>query len=207
VRTIASLANADPHLTRIALRHLLYYGCLVLLDVFSFAAIYAPTPEIAAFVADAAMQDECARYVSVTGSDLTLGGGSRDDDLSSREKLISLYASLKQGQSLKTWCVEHGSALAAIDVRRFVTFGVIKGFLYRVHNYAIATTHQNASTRSTATAAEGNGVGRKGEKKHSLGRYLDGTHCFDEICTELGISERELVGELKRWGDVQIVHR
>ncbi|KAI9879158.1 MAG: Nitrogen permease regulator 2 [Pleopsidium flavum] len=207
VHKIASLANVSPHLTRTALRHLLYYGCLLLLDVFSFSAIYACTPEIAAFVADAALWVECARYVSTSGVDgaFDVGMGDEAEELISGEMLISLYASLKQGQSLKTWCIEHGAALAGIDVRRFVTFGVIKGFLYRVHKYAIATsTYQNGATDPSA---ERDGVGRKTEKKHSLGRYLDGTHCFDEICTELEISERELVGELKRWGDVQIIHR
>ena len=52
-------------------------------------------------------------------------------------RLVQLYASLKQGQTLKNWCLEHNVLLAGIDVRRFITFGVIKGFLYRVHKYAL----------------------------------------------------------------------
>ena len=41
-----------------------------------------------------------------------------------------------------------------------------------------------------------------------LGRYLDGTHCFDQICTELEMSERELTARLKRYpGEVLILHR
>ena len=41
----------------------------------------------------------------------------------------------------------------------------------------------------------------------SLEKFLDGTHCFDEICTELMISEKELGQRLKARGDVQIICR
>lgn len=39
--------------------------------------------------------------------------------------------------------------------------------------------------------------------------FLDGTHCFDEICTELEISERELIDRLesKELGEVVIICR
>ena len=42
----------------------------------------------------------------------------------------------------------------------------------------------------------------------TLSKYLDGTHCFDQICTELEISERELTARLKRYPiEVLILHR
>jgi hypothetical protein len=44
---------------------LVYYGCLVLLDIFSFGAIYAPTAEISSFVVDDDIKEECVRYVRV----------------------------------------------------------------------------------------------------------------------------------------------
>lgn len=236
VRAIAALADADPHLTRTALRHLLYYACLLLLDVFSFAAIYACTAEIGAFVADAAMQEECARYVSTRGVAMDGHrhgeGGEEGEGIISGETLVTLYTALTQGQSVRTWCVEHGRALEGVDVRRLVTFGVIKGFLYRVHKYAIATpphsavrhpldTSRRSSLATTASLATVDGdkdddvhgddeageARERAKRRRALGRYLDGRHCFDEICTDLGISERELMGELKRWGEVQIVHR
>ncbi len=46
---------------------------------------------------------------------------------------------------------------------------------------------------------------KEGDKE--LERFLDGTHCFDEICTELMISEKELGQRLKARGDVQIICR
>lgn len=183
--------------------------------------------------------------------------------------IVELYAGLKQGQSVKQWYSHHSRELANIDIRRFITFGVIKGFLYRVHKYACATGQPapaprtssivpaHASTGPSSRATTGNNtpyapssVGEdtplsaaarrdtSGERAASLqsgsrsgigagsvpsglfdededeiddrtlSKYLDGTHCFDQICTELEISERELTARLKRYpGEVLIIHR
>lgn len=53
---------------------------------------------------------------------------------------------------MRDWCLAHASSLAYIDVRRFITFGVIKGFLYRSHRYAIAL--RAADTAADAAVAE-----------------------------------------------------
>lgn len=203
--------------------------------------------------------------------------------------IVELYAALKQGQSVKQWYAQHSRQLANIDIRRFITFGVIKGFLYRVHKYACATgqpapSHglRNSSLApgngngNGITSAAGSGVANtpahlsgpssrattgnntpyaassvgedapissagtvKGQEVgheragsfHSgsrgnvnvplfedeeddgvddrlFSRYLDGTYCFDQICTELEMSERELTARLKRFpGEVLILHR
>lgn len=209
--------------------------------------------------------------------------------------IVELYAALKQGTSVKQWYAAHSRQLANIDIRRFITFGVIKGFLYRVHKYACATGQPAPAARNSLVPGNGNGNGNglsapgtvantpaqlsagpssrattgnntpyaassvgeeapissigKGQGQgveggheragsfHSAGRsgtfggnvpltglfeedeedgiderlfsrYLDGTHCFDQICTELEISERELTARLKRFpGEVVIIHR
>lgn len=330
ISRIAQLADTDPSLTRRAIQHMVYYGCLVLLDIFSFGAIYAPTAEIGSFVVDAHVKDECLRYVRVprpkTGLDANTvrleseSGSSRDErdsDSSSashlseprgppghqatehnghhltqdkvddnqdawhidHETLISLYTSLRQGLTLKNWVLENLHLLGGIDVRRLITFGIIKGFLYRVHKYAItapsllppapptslqtsaapsvanpqasdtitirggATHHtphsnlhshaqhpsvqiQRPSIASTTSlnphAANTQHVGfNKPEKAESLAsdreeksglpllKFLDGMHCFDEICSELGLPEKVVEGKVRGMGDGLgvVVHR
>ncbi|KAG0153281.1 hypothetical protein PDIDSM_5131 [Penicillium digitatum] len=221
VRIISILADTDFSLTCRALRHLLYYGCLFILDIFSFSAIYAPTAQFSATIGlDEAMQLECARYVNLrfaphppTGPSSPLpptlipppsangstNSSTRTAVLSSsltdptpslvREEsrfdaeeiwpllgteethpstsptptnglhkpavvdgvaLVELYASLKQGQSVKQWYAAHSRYLANIDIRRFITFGVIKGFLYRVHKYACATSQPAPPPRASS---------------------------------------------------------
>ncbi|KAF1914254.1 nitrogen permease regulator 2 [Ampelomyces quisqualis] len=280
ISRIASLADTDLSLTRRAVQHLVYYGCLVLLDVFSFGAIYAPTAEISGFVVDDDVKDECARYVQVPrfniGADLKdkeqdkekrFGSETNDPSSSSlasetttstdantpapdahtidHTTLITLYTSLRQGLPLKSWILQNLPALQGVDVRRLITFGIIKGFLYRVHKYAVATTsplppapptslatstanlHEDGSGTikpgfalhrpSSTTLAHSHGVDWAGqqlsaahpgpddqghtENALSLLKFLDGMHCFDEMCTELGLPEKVVEGKVRGLGD------
>ncbi|KAF2471009.1 nitrogen permease regulator 2 [Lindgomyces ingoldianus] len=309
VSHIAQLADTDISLTRKAIQHLVYYGCVLLLDIFSFGAVYAPTAEIGGFVTDKGVGEECARYVRVPRVELGRGSGgiqigsgsekSRDERSSlssepqrnditstatamefdsyarrgeeedceniSHETLIGLYTSLRQGLTLKSWVLENLDLLAGIDVRRLITFGVIKGFLYRVHRYAISTASSlpppplpptsllgpNAPTNpsnnninvknhdsdtatlrplthkpsmaSTTFVPRDNGVRESGLKHHDkerldsllteerdalpLVRFLDGMHCFDEMCTELGLGEKAVEEKIKRAGEVAFLWR
>jgi hypothetical protein len=237
VAQIAELADTDLGLTRKAIQHLLYYGCVLLLDIFQFSAIYAPTAEIGSFVENEDAQTEAVRYVcmgtyrrlheheSTSGSKDKWGWRSAEVGID-RAKLVALYTSLKQGQTLRSWCSEHGMLLQGIDVRRFITFGIIKGFLYRIHKYVVAT--------NLSIPVDGGGGRRGDDFEHDLdargpfwrdsrrgslagssigrdlplARYLDGMHCFDEICTELRLSEKKVLEKMRAaYGDVQIIHR
>ncbi|RMZ67435.1 nitrogen permease regulator 2 [Pyrenophora seminiperda CCB06] len=336
---IAQLADTDLSLTRRAIQHLVYYGCLVLLDIFSFSAIYAPTAEIGGFIVDAEVKEECMRYVSVPrmhlgstaratrlDSEYTVKSGDsrasiasmassmsqhsgtvgstlkasefdshiaaqkkEEEELeyntwkTSHETLITLYTSLRQGLTLKNWVLENLDLLTGIDVRRFITFGIIKGFVYRVHKYAIATsvavppappTSLQTSTAtspahprdSDTTTIRGNNervhhasqpslhtpnpsfslhrpsvtsnpagtpyhvqqpnpqldpikadesqtldnlINNRDKSGLPLLRFLDGMNCFDEICTELGLSERVVEGKVRGMGEGAgvVVHR
>lgn len=213
VKQISLLADADYKLVRKAIEHLLYYGCLLLLDVFSFSAIYAPTAELASFVEDMEMQAECARYVALPVEGHAEGSKRHVIDGS---QLVERYLSLKQGQNVKVFYIEHAEKMEKIDVRRFITFGVIKGFLYRVHKYAIATSQTSRRKRDpkarvkqkkASSIAVETGTDEVDSDLVELERFLDGTHCFDEICTDLMINEQELMVRLKAIGDVQIICR
>ncbi|CAK36890.1 uncharacterized protein An01g03520 [Aspergillus niger] len=274
VRIISILADTDFSLTCRAIRHLLYYGCLFLLDIFSFSAIYAPTAQFSSTIAtDEEMQQETASPAPGTATDddtaTTTDIHPTEPQLVDGVGIVELYASLKQGQSIKQWYLQHSRQLAHIDIRRFITFGVIKGFIYRVHKYAVATGNPAPPMKSShyhhhsspalhppsGPSSRGPGTGTNspyatsagddpapiaqhdgGPSHHStsvysgsrpativtlegeeeeddiddktLSKYLDGMHCFDQICTELEISERELTARLKRFpGEVLILHR
>ncbi|CCE83764.1 Piso0_004351 [Millerozyma farinosa CBS 7064] len=62
----------------------------------------------------------------------------------SKATLFYLYRSLNQGQRVKDWYLEHKKSLTNIDIRRFITFGVIRGIIYRVNSFPILS----AITRS-----------------------------------------------------------
>ncbi|KAL2039324.1 hypothetical protein N7G274_007992 [Stereocaulon virgatum] len=212
VKQISLLADADLKLVKKAMRHLLYYGCLLLLDVFSFSAIYACTAEISEFVENEKTQEECARYVALRDDNTAFAvpRGEEGNTFSGTE-LVELYLSLRQGLSLRNWCHDHGEVVSRIDLRRFVTFGVIKGFLYRVHKYAFASSKKRRRWAKEELEYDSRKskvyVPKAENPDKSLEKYLDGTHCFDEICTDLMISEKELIQRLKAWEDVQIICR
>lgn len=246
VKKIAVLADADLSLTKKCIRHLLYYGCVLLLDIFHFNAIYAPTAEFTNMIAtDTEMQAECARYVNtafepaqqesaLTGQELSgslrssiaaVTAVTTDEDfwpLTGRGEtvdgvcIVQLFACLKQGLTIRQWYLQNSNVLANIDVRRFITFGVIKGFLYRVHRYAVRATFLKAAesekdvSKSSPEGKFSMGAGRS-SKRHTipLEHFLDGTHSFDEICTYYGISEKELFQRIKdpQHGEVVVICR
>ncbi|KAJ9611176.1 Nitrogen permease regulator 2 [Cladophialophora chaetospira] len=267
VKRIANLADADLKLTKKCVKHLLYYGCVLLLDIFSFNAIYAPTAEFEMLAKDTEMQKECARYVNTaftpgaqeeaivdSGVERRTSGLTNVTTLQDEEiwpltgkgdpidgvAVVQLFANLRQGLTVREWYAQNANLLANIDLRRFVTFGVIKGFLYRVHRYAIRTakggtvfdqadggeTDLQSLTRSMSSEyqfSEQYAAAIRRKKHHSndkidkrnqslntqIIQYLDGTHCFDEICTELGIGEKDLLERLKsrEMGEVSIICR
>jgi hypothetical protein len=184
------------------------------------------------------------------------------------ETLITLYTSLRQGLTLRTWVLDNLALLAGIDIRRLITFGIIKGFLYRVHRYAIATSlnlppapptslqsappstasnhahkdsdtstlrghtqphsqlpnhlHHKPSLASTTNLFTPGAIAERRadevtrldslvsdgvESGLPLVKFLDGMHCFDEICTELGMSEKAVEGKIRGVGEVQVFSR
>jgi hypothetical protein len=332
ISRIAQLADADLSLARRAVQHLVYYGCLVLLDIFSFGAIYAPTAEIGGFIVDDDVKEECIRYIrtprlrmgsaaskstvvrsesersrderssissSVSRHSETASSAIHISDFDAEEQkdeeedewhiehetLIALYTSLRQGLTLKSWVLDNLDSLQGIDIRRFITFGIIKGFLYRVHKYAYATSTalppapptslQTSAAPSTSNLRDsdtatirGNGhhpsisnlhphaqhpsfslhrpsiasttglnphlanahhhhkapsitrnqdlkdmdelvSDREKESGLSLVRFLDGMHCFDEICSELSLPERVIEGKIRGVGEGLgvVIHR
>ncbi|KAK3840433.1 MAG: nitrogen permease regulator 2, partial [Linnemannia elongata] len=126
VKRIAEYADVETGLARMCMEHLLYYGCIIMVDLFQFKNIYAVKMEMMRLTEDVALQYECVAYVTLP-----------DMHAPSFAKIFSLYCSLQYGVVLQDWIEQNQIADYNIDVRRFISFGVIKGFLYRVHKYPI----------------------------------------------------------------------
>ncbi|CAI4218704.1 unnamed protein product [Parascedosporium putredinis] len=196
VRRIAFLADVSIDLAKTALRHLLYYDTILLLDMFFFSSCYAPRPGIADFVANVdGMVDECAAYACIHSRQRL-----------STFHLVRLMTSFCVGKSVIEWLKAHHDAgldvLRYVDVRRFVQFGVIKGCLYRVHKYVV-------SKQYVAALASGQSASRPGGDP--LQKYTDGNHCFDQIITELNLTDEEITEKLKSLplpaGDLTVFYR
>ncbi|KAI1319016.1 Nitrogen permease regulator 2 [Mortierella claussenii] len=144
VKRIAEYADVETGLARMCMQHLLYYGCIIMVDLFQFKNIYAVKLEMMRLTEDVALQHECVSYVTLP-----------DMHAPSFAKIFSLYCSLQYGVVLQDWIEQNQISDYNIDVRRFISFGVIKGFLYRVHKYPILDNHDPATvTASTAKALD-----------------------------------------------------
>lgn len=81
-----------------------------------------------------------------------------------------------------------------------ISFGVIKGLIYRVHKYPIlASTNESETQSNFPTKDQYHLVINKytGATIHpDIIPYLDGKHHYDEICTDLECSPQELNEQL-----------
>lgn len=121
----------------------------------------------------------------------------------SNYQLIKLMTTFCVGRSVMEWIKLHQDAgfnvLQHVDVRRLVQFGVIKGLLFRVHKYVVSRQYLALLATGQARplrddAATGAGAGGMADP---LQRYTDGTHCFDQIITELNVTDAEIMEKLK----------
>lgn len=158
VHKIAELADVELKLVKRGIKELVHHGRAILLDIFHFQAIYACNDEICFFLNDVELQDECRRYIApppVMDASKERGADTNPPFVAtSREQIALLYTSLNPGVQLQEFCLTHKAELANIDVRRFITFGIIKGFLRRIHKFALATEHRPISPMSTRSGAK-----------------------------------------------------
>jgi len=159
-----------------------------MVDIFQFSNVYALTPEIHRLYADNALQIECVQYVAKKD---TLGEPFA--------KVFSLYCSLSNGVTVSAFYQTHKVDHLQIDIRRFITFGLVKSFVRRIHKYPIKVPQPYFSGADVGLSKQ---LKRCGVKfffflrlcPHTLLplRLLTGTHHYDEICTTLNHSSEEI---------------
>ncbi|QID84479.1 Nitrogen permease regulator 2 [Saccharomyces pastorianus] len=64
IAKISKLSHSDPSLVIECIRHLIYYKCVTLSDIFQFSNIYAPSSLIRNFLTDPLMATDCQSYVT-----------------------------------------------------------------------------------------------------------------------------------------------
>jgi hypothetical protein len=243
VKKIARLADVDLKLVRKAVMELVLHERVILLDVFHFQAVYVLTGDFTLFVGNLEVIDECREYVAIDSKDgmfaSVLDKQTIEDSAGTpdRATILELYSILKPGLCVADFCLAHQNQLANIDVRRLITFGVIKGFLKRMHKYALALDPPDMQVTSESTAIDLDRAWRKAalssgwatpptdlvslqeqleteeerarQEGAKLVRYLDGRHCLDQICVEMGMHEKEVMGKVKsgKFGEVVVFCR
>ncbi|KAK7020519.1 nitrogen permease regulator 2-domain-containing protein [Favolaschia claudopus] len=140
VSRIAYLAECDIALTRLAISHLLYYQVIMTVDIFQYSNMYTLRKCIQNLAIEVDVKEECGPYVTKPGFQVP-----------DWPKLLHLYSRLKPGKTVFDWMTIHEIHETGIDVRRFVSFGVIKGFLRRVHRWPVLVPTDPESPPSDPT--------------------------------------------------------
>ncbi|KAH9975156.1 nitrogen permease regulator 2-domain-containing protein [Russula compacta] len=170
VARIAHLAGCDIVLTRQAISHLLYYQVIMTIDIFQYSNMYTLRKSIQWLADEAHVKEECGPYVIKEGMSIP-----------DWPKLLHLYSRMRPGKTVFEWMQDHDVRSLGIDVRRFASFGVIKGFLRRVHRWPPLAYPP------------------------SLVPLLDGEHHTDELCCRFEVGwptlERWLVAVGEGSGD------
>ncbi|KAJ3061355.1 Nitrogen permease regulator 2, partial [Rhizoclosmatium hyalinum] len=169
VKRISEIADVELGLVRLSIQHLLYYGCVKLVDIFQYSNIYTlKSNNMLTLLENEDLQYEMLAFV-------------RKDESTTFPTLFTLLSSLKPGLTVKEWCEEHDVRSLNIDIRRLFVFGVLNNFLYRVHKYPVFCEVYFGSEPvfglpSTSSTTVGSPTSMDLKK---LSRFLDGKHHFD----------------------------
>jgi len=213
VQLISQEAHMDLSMVEEALRHLVYYKCVTLIDIFQFSNFYEPTSLIAELASNRRMQSDCLAYIACRDADepdvpdaelesgaaphhqsdaaATAGDVAADRKKSkslSIHRVFQLYCGLSRDTPVKDVCLSSKYFQRnLVDPRRFITFGLVNGFLRRIHIYPVVKpVYRDKFPRPldpTDTAPE------KAEKEAEgiAVRMMDGNHSADEIAVRRGL--------------------
>ncbi|KAL7747239.1 Nitrogen permease regulator 2 [Sorochytrium milnesiophthora] len=204
VRKISELADVDVDLTRACLQHLAYFECIKFIDIFQFSNIYRTGSSLRQLARDESVQAECSAVVTRPGAvPPTL------------IRLLSLYTAFKPGLTVRDVVAQTSFPLAAIDIRKFIVFAVLRGWLVRVHRWPVAAdalsnyvkrgayVNGNGNGNTANGSLYGNAQGSATSDSSRLKRMLDGSLNTDQLCVTLRTTYKDLAEALAR--DLNVV--
>jgi hypothetical protein len=136
IAQVAELADIDLELVQIGLHHLMRSGAVQMIDFFQLTNMYAVTPRLRRLVYDELVQRKCIAFVcksTVTFEPTVI-------------QLVSWYAILKPGMPLYDFIKIAAFPTHSLDLRRFIVFGVLNGWIRRLHRYPVTSGTQLAHT-------------------------------------------------------------
>ncbi|MCL4140465.1 UNVERIFIED_CONTAM: hypothetical protein GTU68_013737 [Idotea baltica] len=103
---------------------------------------------------------------------------------------MQMYSSLTYGVSVRDLCLRFKPQALNIDERKLIQYGLLHGFIRRLHQYPVLTTLKSCE-ESTASG--------------SFYRICNGLHSIDEICCKFNMTYQEVNERLERDPNVVIV--
>jgi len=175
VKCIAIDADVDLAVVIECLQHLLYCGYIQMIDIFQYSNTYMITPEITRLASNRTLQRQCVEYVTLPGKQPPF------------TEVFKLYCEIRPSVRLNEFC--NRTRVVGVDDRRLVTFGVVHGFLRRIHHYPVVARD---TSKVAFAPARGLVESLDDRKIFEIMKWMDGAKCFDEICCEFSRSSDDL---------------
>lgn len=166
VKKICRSAQMDLPAVSKALQHLLYFGCIKMLDIFQFSNIYTCLPTLRNLYSDTVLQRACADTVAIDPS--------KPVDF---QAVFALYAQCQPDTTVRDLVLKSNLEEHNIDVRAFIHFGLLNGILRRIHKYPVSIAANSSSVSSII---------------HNVHQMIDGKHSYDEIAVAHDLPFSEL---------------
>ncbi|KAL5515966.1 hypothetical protein EMCRGX_G001221 [Ephydatia muelleri] len=164
VKKIAEESEVDNEIVKVCVQHLILYAFVKLITIFQYSNVYIAEPKIKLLLDDAVLQKECIEYVALQGAVPKIGA------------VFRLYCSLEAGLTVKDLCIRVDMKSEGVNERTFIQYGLMRGLIRHLQKYPVSLR----SDYSLPSPLE------------TIKSYLDGSHCYDELCCKLGISGQEL---------------
>lgn len=162
VHLIARKADVDLDLAKKAFAHLLYRQVVTMIDIFFYQNIYGCTPDISNFVINVdKVHEDCMNYCCVR------------HETPAPFYLVKAMSGFDHSKTVMQWiksCRDSGFDIHYyLDVRRFISFGVVSGYLHRVHTYPVSPAYIKAlASGSTDLIATNMGIADGTKHKDQL---------------------------------------
>jgi hypothetical protein len=228
VKQIAIKSSVHVELVQKCLRNLYYTNCIKIIDIFQFSNMYTLESRMSVLnlLRDKHLQDECMSYVlndntsyqnsSYSSNMIRRSSGmmpSLGKDQANTVSSISfldvarIYCSMRPGTRLSEILIKDPVISSQINARCLVAFGLIKGFLRRVHEYPIIYYPQQESKDRVSEEMNKNTHLSKDNLLDQVLPLLDGNHTQDEICCRMSISRKQLIRMLEQCKYAHIIYK
>lgn len=219
VRKIADIAGVDLEDARVAFRSLLIHGVIAKIDIFQFSNMYRVTSKVQELASSKDLQERCVMCVCpdltrtmAPESSNTLGP---DRHVTKRmyQTIFRTYCSFRGGVNVED-VLKSQHILSEdenqdgdneidgsdrIDPNRLVVFGVVCGFLRRVHEYPL----MSSKARDIATTYARD-IARD-ESQSLVVSMFDGTNSMDSICVRCFVSRSTVLRYISSLGSDCVV--
>jgi len=200
VKRIAIRSGVDLPLVEKCLRQLLYYKCITMIDIFQYSNVYTPTERISELYRNKDFQEACVQYVTKVKPPIGI--------LPSWKIIFRLYTNFQRGLRLREYIKDQNISTLNIDIHKLVIFGILNKIIRRVHKYPVgkeglveirlqsptSPTITRSNTDFFFTLKNEEEIKLKQQQQQQqkdeenindltiIGRMMDSTHSFDEIC-------------------------